>query len=61
MVDAMRGQPHKARDLKLVILVNPDKEARARIWRVLSERISSETRIITFDRFEEFAKYLDAV
>ena len=56
MVDAGKG--HTAPDLKLLVIVNPDREARRRIRRVLSARISRKTRIVTFDRFSEFSQFL---
>ena len=56
MVDA--GDSHAAPDLKLLVVVNPDKEARRRIRRVLSGRITPKTRIVTFDRFSEFSQFL---
>ena len=56
MVDA--GRQHAAPDLKLLVVVNPDKEARRRIRRVLSARITPKTRIVTFDRFSEFSQFL---
>jgi hypothetical protein len=56
MVDA--GAQAAAPDLDLLILANPDPEARARIREVLNRRINSETRVLTFDYFSEFAEYL---
>jgi hypothetical protein len=48
----------KAPDLDLIVIVNPDKEARRRIRQVLSRRIKAKTRVMSFDYFSEFAKYL---
>lgn len=56
MVDA--GKAHGAPDLKLLVVVNPDRDARKRIRRVLSGRITPSTRIVTFDRFSEFSRFL---
>ena len=57
MVDA--GRDGKAPDLDLMLIVNPDKQARRRIRQVLSRRISEKTRVMSFDCFSEFAEYLD--
>lgn len=56
MVDA--GQEARAPDLDLLIIVNPDTEARARIRQVLNRRINDQTRVMTFDYFSEFAQFL---
>lgn len=58
MVDA--GTTTNARDLSLLIIVNPDQQARARIRGVLSQRIGRSTRVLTFERFKDFAGYLGA-
>ncbi len=58
MVDA--GRSPGAPDLELLVTVNPDREARRRIRRVLSGRITPKTRIMSFDTFEELAKFISA-
>jgi hypothetical protein len=50
----------KAPKLDLLVLVNPDRQARSRIRNVLSERIHRSTRVLTFDYFKDFAAYLTA-
>ena len=56
MVDAGRqGTPN----LDLIVIVNPDPEARRRIRQVLSQRTTHKTRVISFDCFAEFADYID--
>jgi len=58
MVDAP-GQgtaPH----LRLLVIVNPDAAARARIRDTLRNRLNPNTRVLTFDTLAGFAKYLDA-
>lgn len=56
MVDA--GPNKTAKDLQLLVVVNPDRAARWRIRNVLSGRIVPQTRIVTFDSFAEFANFL---
>jgi hypothetical protein len=57
MVDS--GDTTGISNLELLVIANPDAEARARIRRVLSRRIDADTRVITFDYFEEFASFLE--
>ena len=56
MVDA--GREGHAPDLDLLVIVNPDQEARRRIREVLNRRIVNRTRVMSFDYFSEFAEYL---
>jgi hypothetical protein len=56
MVDA--GRQATAPNLDLLVLVNPDREARARIRDVLNRRVTDHTRVVTFDYFDEFAEFL---
>jgi hypothetical protein len=56
MVDA--GRASGAPDLDLLVVVNPDQSARRRIREVLNKRINSQTRVLSFARFNEFAKYI---
>jgi hypothetical protein len=53
-------KPRAAPPLDLLVLVNPDHAARSRIRAVLSGRIDSSTRVLTFDRLENFAAFLGA-
>jgi hypothetical protein len=46
--------------LDLLVLVNPDGVARSRIRSALSRRINQSTRVLTFDRFKDFAGFLGA-
>lgn len=56
MVDA--GVEHRAPPLDLLVIVNPDQEARKRIRDVLNRRIANRTRVMSFDYFREFAEFL---
>lgn len=56
MVDA--GVKKTAPNLRLLVVANPDPQARHRIRQVLAGRIGPNTRIMTFDSFGEFAKFL---
>ncbi len=51
-----RGAP----DLELLVIVNPDQSARARIRSVLRGRISEATRVLTFETLDTFAAFLAA-
>lgn len=57
MADALRkkGAPPK---LRLLVIVNPDREARARIRKVLISRLDKKTRVITFDSFADYAAFI---
>ena len=57
MVDA--GPKGKANPLELLVIVNPDREARRRIRSVLSRRISNTTRVVVFDYLKEFARFIE--
>ena len=57
MVDATGGA-ESAPQFRLVVIANPDVEARARIRRVLNKRIDGSTRILTFDSLKDFALFL---
>lgn len=56
MVDA--GGEGGAPDLDLLVVVNPDQEARRRVRDVLNKRISPQARVMSFDHFSEFAEYV---
>jgi hypothetical protein len=56
MVDSSMSDA--AKDLDLLAIINPDQTARARIRQVLRSRIKRDTRVLTFDKFEEFARFL---
>lgn len=58
MVDAQR-LAEDDRALELLVIVNPDSHARRRIRNVLGGRIDEGTRILVFDYFEEFARFLE--
>ncbi len=45
--------------LKHLVLVNPDRIARARIRSVLARRIGGKTRVVTFDTLCDFAGFLN--
>lgn len=53
----MRVDAHSAETLEYLIVVNPDKACRERIRNTLSARISRRTRVISFDRFSDFARF----
>lgn len=46
--------------LRLLVIVNPDPAARARIRDTLRNRINPATRVLTFESFRAFARFLDA-
>lgn len=46
--------------LDLLVVVNPDPEARRRIRQVLRPRLGSRTRVLTFEELEHFGAFLDA-
>ena len=56
MVDA--GQLGGAPPLDLLVTVNPDQRARRRIREVLNRRIVSQTRVMSFDYFKDFAEFI---
>ncbi|MBI4057243.1 MAG: SIR2 family protein [Elusimicrobia bacterium] len=56
MVDAVKSQG--IFPLELLVIVNPNQEARKRIRQVLLGRINGKTRIMTFDFFEQFSNFL---
>ena len=56
-VQALLNVDSDARELDLLITVNPDREARKRIRSVLQHRLGKHTRILSFERFEEFYKF----
>lgn len=58
MVDAPGLGP--APYLHLLVIVNPDPTARARIRDTLRNRINASTRVLTFESFGSFARFLDA-
>lgn len=45
--------------LTLLVIVNPDHAARRRIRDTLRKRIDDETRILSFERFVDFHKFLE--
>jgi len=49
----------KAKKLQLLVIVNPDREARERIRHTLLSRIDRKTRVLVFDLFEDFAEFLN--
>jgi hypothetical protein len=42
--------------LRSVVVVNPDAEARRRTRDILHRGITAETRVLSFNTFEEFVK-----
>ncbi len=44
--------------LEVLIIVNPDQSARHRIRSVLRQRLDTSTRVLSFDRLEDFDKFL---
>ncbi len=46
--------------LELLIVVNPDPEARQRIRAVLHRRLDENTKVLSFNSFREFAEYLQS-
>ena len=47
----------KAKSLKLLVIANPDREARRRIREVVRRRLNEETRVLTFDSFKEVCEF----
>lgn len=56
-VQALLKVDSDAPKLDLLITVNPDREARKRIRSVLQHRLGKRTRILSFERFEDFYKF----
>jgi hypothetical protein len=56
-VQALLKVDSEAPELDLLITVNPDREARNRIRSVLQHRLGRHTRILSFERFEDFHKF----
>jgi hypothetical protein len=54
----LRIDEKKAENLSLLVVVNPDPEARNRIRQVVLHRINDQTRVLSFEKFEEFSKFL---
>lgn len=46
----------KAGSLRSLVVVNPDKEARYRAREVLRQGLTPKTKVLTFEKFEEFIK-----
>lgn len=44
--------------LELLVTVNPDQQARRRIRQSLQKRMGSKTRVLSFERFSDFADFL---
>lgn len=44
--------------LELLVTVNPDQKARERIRSVVHRRLGRETRVLSFDTFREFYRFL---
>ncbi len=57
-VQALLTVEKTPRPLELLITVNPDQSARRRIRAVLQRRLDKETRVLSFDRFEDFHNFL---
>lgn len=57
MLDA--GPAGKAPELDLIVIVNPEQDARRRIRQVLSTRVTNQTRVMSFHDFDEFGEYID--
>ena len=57
-VQALLTVERTPRPLELLITVNPDQRARQRIRAVLQRRLDKETRVLSFDRFEDFHNFL---
>jgi hypothetical protein len=57
MADAVAGAD--APPLHLLAVANPDRQARARIREVFRKRLDHNTRVLTFDSFEELARFVD--
>lgn len=55
MADTVQGG---ATPLMWLVIVNPDQVARRRIRQTLSSRVTGRTRILVFDYFEEFHKFM---
>jgi hypothetical protein len=45
--------------LELLVAVNPDSASRRRIREMLRRRINDETRVLSFERFEDLHAFLD--
>lgn len=56
-VQALLTVDSPARDLDLLITVNPDRDARKRIRSALQHRLGSRTRVLSFERFEDFYRF----
>jgi len=54
----LRADAGDARKLKVLVIANPDREARFRIREVVSKRLDRGTRILSFDSFKDFAEFL---
>ncbi len=52
------GDAGRVEPLELLVVVNPDREARRRIRHVLLNRMDKSTIVIVFDTFKEFAGFL---
>lgn len=57
-VQALLTVESAARPLKLLITVNPDQAARQRIRAVLQRRLDTKTRVLSFDYFKDFHRFL---
>jgi hypothetical protein len=56
-VQALLKVDSDAQELDLLITVNPDRGARNRIRSVLQHRLGRRTRILSFERFEDFYRF----
>jgi hypothetical protein len=57
-VQALLTVENSPSPLELLVTVNPDQLARRRIRAVLQRRLNENTRVLVFDRFEEFYRFL---
>jgi hypothetical protein len=57
-VQALLTVERSPQPLKLLVIVNPDQEARQRIRSVLYRRLDQQTRILSFDYLRDFYRFL---
>ncbi len=58
-VQALLTVEKAPRPLDLLVAVNPDQKARQRIRAVLQRRLGSKTRVLSFNQFEDFHRFLE--
>ncbi len=57
-VQALLTVGRNPKPLELLVTVNPDQEARHRIRAVLQRRLGDKTRVLSFEKLEDFDKFL---